>query len=365
MFILFDKIGDILGFKALIDNAISKGAKGMMVFSCDDNHFDTIQINNLLIQIKEPIWGGIFPEIIHKGIKYTKGTTLLAFKDEIPNVNIIKNISNPQTNIAKELSHMSIEDFQTMFVYVDAFSITIQRVIEELYFEFGLESNFIGGGAGSLSFIQKPCLFTNEGLLEDALVLASINHKSGVGVKHGWHSISANYQVTSAKDNTIIELDYRPAFEVYKEIVEKHSGKLFKENDFFDIAKGYPFGISTIGKEMIVRDPIKIEDNHIICVGNINEGVYINILNGKDNALISAAQEAYEIASSQINNIDVTLFIDCISRVLYLEDSFLDELEGVAKHNKNMIGALTLGEIANTKEEYLEFYNKTAVVSVF
>ena len=60
----------------------------------------------------------------------------------------------------------------------------------------------------------------------------------------------------------------------------------------------------------------------------------------------------------------MVLFIDCISRVLYLEEAFAQELSAVHEPDVPLIGALTLGEIANTGEDYLEFYNKTAVIAV-
>ena len=46
-----------------------------------------------------------------------------------------------------------------------------------------------------------------------------------------------------------------------------------------------------------------------------------------------------------------------------MEDVFLDELEAVKEKNQIVVGALTLGEIANNKKYYLEFYNKTAVIA--
>ena len=56
-------------------------------------------------------------------------------------------------------------------------------------------------------------------------------------------------------------------------------------------------------------------------------------------------------------------FIDCISRVLFMEDNFKKELEAVSD-GVFTFGALTIGEIASMGDAYLEFYNKTAVVAV-
>ncbi len=56
--------------------------------------------------------------------------------------------------------------------------------------------------------------------------------------------------------------------------------------------------------------------------------------------------------------------IDCISRVLFLEDSFVKEIDSVSNiiGDLPLVGALTLGEIANKSDTYIDFYNKTCVV---
>jgi len=114
---------------------------------------------------------------------------------------------------------------------------------------------------------------------------------------------------------------------------------------------------------MIVRDPIITQNNSLVCVGDVTENVFVSILKGKDENLINSAKKANEEAKESVDFDSFTLFIDCISRVLFLNDKFTDELEQVYDKNIITFGALTLGEIANNKSHYLEFYNKTAVVA--
>ena len=78
------------------------------------------------------------------------------------------------------------QDYKTMFVFVDGFASRISAFIESLFNTYSLELNFIGGGAGSLSMVQKPCILSNNGLLEDVAIIASIKSESGIGVRHGW-----------------------------------------------------------------------------------------------------------------------------------------------------------------------------------
>jgi hypothetical protein len=177
-----------------------------------------------------------------------------------------------------------------------------------------------------------------------------------------YSTVSGPYQVTKSDKNRIIQLNHQPAFEVYKTVVEKHSNRQFDDKNFFDIAKGYPFGINKLNSEKVVRDPIVVEeDGSLVCVGDVPENSYLDILNGDNNSLIEAAGQAKEESVKNNEKVDFSIFIDCISRVLFLQDEFVKELEAVKIENTPLFGALTLGEIANNGDSYLEFYNKTSV----
>jgi hypothetical protein len=50
--------------------------------------------------------------------------------------------------------------------------------------------------------------------------------------------------------------------------------------------------------------------------------------------------------------------------VLFLEDKFSQEINAVWSADQPLVGACTIGEIANSGSDYLEFYNKTSVVAI-
>ncbi|MBU3015160.1 FIST C-terminal domain-containing protein [Poseidonibacter lekithochrous] len=346
-------------------NNLSQSAKSILILSCDENNYNTDKMNNILKEHTIPIIGAIFPQIIYKNKNYKKGTILVPLDDYL-DILLIKNLSSSTNKVLDEKieKHYDVlsNDTKMMFVFVDALSKNINNLISTLFDNFGLSINYIGAGAGSLSFIKKPSIITNTGIHEDCAVIASSILNSEIGVKHGWTPISQALKVTKSKDNRIIELDYKPAYHAYKEIVEKYSKKSISKENFFDIAKDYPLGINKLQGDIIVRDPIILEDTSLVCIGEINENSFVSVLKGDVDSLINAALQAKEETIIKEKNYFV-LFIDCISRVLFLKEEFHKELDIVNDDEHVIIGALTLGEIANNKKHYLEFYNKTAVIA--
>ena len=370
MIIKLDKTGTVSGLNNLIDEIlINEDVKGLLVLACDENNFTPNNLDKKLQEIPLPLFGGTFPGILYKKEKLKKGT-IVAGLSQKPNIQIIHNLSD----MAVEYDDIIDERFpeigntKTMFVFFDGFSKRISALVDSLFNVFGLEFNYIGGGGGSMSMKQKPCLLTNEGLIQDSAVLAMLDMESGVGVRHGWDKISGPYKVTESDRNIIQSLDWKPAFEVYREIVEKHSGKVFTDHSFFNISKCYPFGISKLGAEVVVRDPFLLGENgSLICVGEVPQDSFVNILTGDVSSLVDAARKALALAQEVLTEKGtnkITFFMDCISRVLFLGDKFNMELNAVSDENIPLIGALTIGEIANSRKDYLEFYNKTAVVAV-
>jgi hypothetical protein len=371
MKIQLDKTGTAEALENLLTTAqADTEIQAILIMSCDANEFTKEKIDPILQKFNKPVFGGIFPEIIHQIDKLTKGT-IVAGLTKSAEVYLIPNLSDMDADY-EDIIDKKIADSlktKTMFVFVDGLAHRISALIDSLFNIFGLEMNYIGGGAGSLSFVQKPVLFTNEGLMLDAAILALTEIESGVGVSHGWIDVEGPFKVTESDRNVIKTLDWKPAFKVYKEVVEKHSGKTFSDDNFFDIAKGYPFGISKLGAEKIVRDPLSLDENDcLVCVGEVPQNVFVHILTGNIDSLVNAAKKALSLAVESLKpdlSYKTTFFIDCVSRVLFLNKEFSKELLAVSDESVQLFGALTLGEIANNGKDYLEFYNKTSVIGVF
>ncbi len=339
--------------------------KSILVLTADGTVVSKDKYDTVLLACKKPVLGGIFPEIVFEGKRYSSGTIMIGLPHEM-DVTIIRDFSSASSVSASIESQYSNVDphNKSLFIFSDCLIKDKSFLFDTLFNLFGSQPNYIGAGAGSLKFETFPCVYTNQGVLSSVAIVGIYNSNINIGVAHGWQEISEPLKVTEAESNRIISLDWKPAMEVYKSIIESHSGKLFDYSDFISSVKSYPFGISKLDSEMVVRDPFMHEEGSIYVLDKILQGSFVRILYGNKDLLIKGAKSAFERANEENLDKKSEIFIvDCISRVLFLDENYQEELNALDPDNTSF-GVLSLGEIANNGDTYLEVYNKTAVVSL-
>lgn len=369
MHVLVDRGGDISALAELMTAmAERQDVTTLLVLAADENAWTPEMLDPCLRGVSKPVFGGIFPQLLHAGERLLKGALVVGLTAPC-HVEVVEGLSDPAADFDSAMlsAFPDAPASGTMFVLVDGLARRISALIDALFNNFGLSLNYLGGGGGSLSLVQKPCVITPGGLRQDVALLAWLDLPSGVGVAHGWQSVSTAFRVTESEANVIVSLDWRPAFEVYRDIVEPHAGKTFGPDNFFDLAKAYPFGIAKLGGEVVVRDPLMADGEKLVCVGEVPTGSFVHVLHGNRDSLIAAAGEARQAAEKVFpagQTARLEFFVDCISRVLFLEDDFASELQTARVADLPLVGMLSLGEIANSGDDYLEFYNKTSVVAL-
>lgn len=311
------------------------------------------------------IAGGIFPGIIHQN-NHSDTDVLIKTFPKATKVKIFKELGESADFDFPKLQ----EDQHSALLFIDGLSGKISYFLEKTYSFYWDKIKFIGGGCGSLSLVQQPCIFSNEGFFMDAALMLFLDSDLKAGVKHGWKKISGPFVVSSAEGNVIHELNWRPAFEVYKETLLAHGIDDINPENFFSIAKAFPFGIFKEGTEDIVRDPIVTDGQSLTCVGEVTINSVVNILNGENSDLIAGAEQA-AMDAFQNTAVEDILIVDCISRSLFQADEFSNELDSISRVIKEkkvcipLEGILSLGEISSYGDGYLEFFNKTIVVGAF
>lgn len=304
------------------------------------------------------IVGAIFPRVVFGTRSFESGIIALKLSDKSC-VDVIKDMDKVG------MLHVE-ENVHSVFTIVDGLSSKLDDFLENIFFVLPEHTYIIGGGAGKMTLKQEPVIFDNHGFYQDSALVIRSSDTISLGVSHGWEPLFGPFIATDCRGHALHKINFQEAYPIYKNAVENDTCKRFNETNFFDISKSYPIGILRCGRDFIVRDPIGTDGKSLFLVGNMDTNSVISILKGNKETLIKAAKEAAlgakEHASKKSSHI---ILVDCISRLLFLEDAFVEELEAIKSvYPSEMVmwGMLTLGEIANANQEGIEFYNKTCVV---
>lgn len=370
MYLDSPSIDDIL--QAIADQAIDKDKDKdvILLFVGEDAQLNIDLLIQRLSEGQYTFLGGIFPAVI-AGETHSSSGVVLKTLPAATKPYLVKNLDQEilLPEFEQELSLSEIHEL-TALIWIDGLTSKISNFLAELYNNLGNSVRYLGGGAGSLTLKQKPCIFSPEGCFQDAAIIFFSALESQLGVQHGWQRLAGPIPATQTHRNAIAELNWENAFQVYQKAVEADCDRSITVENFFEIAKGYPFGIFKEGQEDIVRDPIiATESGNLICVGEVPENALLYILRGDTQSLISSASTAAQEATKrgQIGLFEI-LVVDCISRVLFLGENFGQELQALRNQflavdcQRSVEGVLTLGEISSYGNGFLEFLNKTIVV---
>lgn len=334
-------------------------------------------ISDLIFELNKKgidFFGGIFPGLIYGTEKYYTGAIIRALP-VIQRPVLMQGISGSEKDMQSLLESFKYLSGKnaTAFIISDFHSSNIPAFLSSIFSMLADSVEYIGCGAGFLDMEYRPCILTPDGFFEDAAVISFLDMKCSLGVHHGWEKAIGPLVVTKSEGILIKELNWRNAFEVYKEIVEADLGKEFDESNFYEISSHYPLGIYTEGGENLMREVFKpTSTGDLLCAGVVPENAVVNILKGEKLSLVNAAREALEDCFiNDIEHVEFCLLMDCIGRALFLQESFKEELmaivNGLEARNIDLIpeGVLSMGEIASMGGDIVEFLNKTIVIGVF
>ena len=261
----------------------------------------------------------------------------------------------------------------TALVLVDGLTRNICGFLAELSGVLGNVVRYIGGGAGYPDFRQRPCLFTADGPLQDTAITIVVPSDSTLGVRHGYERLVGPVVATKTRNNVICELNWRNAYEVYREVLQQECREAFVSKNTSGVLQRYPFGIIKEGEEDVLREAVSVTSSgELLCIGDIAENTVLNILRGREDRLIAASQAAArECVRHKPSERASCLVVDCVSRSVFLGSRYGEELSGIedilheAQKTLCLEGFLSVGEIASYGEGTVDYLNKTTVIGAF
>jgi hypothetical protein len=234
-----------------------------------------------------------------------------------------------------------------------------------------------GGAAGDDLKMSSTFVACGERAENDAVAIALVFSKAplGVGVCHGHAPLSPPLRVTKAEGGTVVAVDGRPAWEVWKEQTRSKAaengvdvGALRADEEGAFLLR-YEAGLSA-GDGFKIRAPLsRNADGSINFACAIAEGAVIRITESEPERQLASAREAARRARAQLGGAQVAgaLVFDCICRNLILGDDFARAVRGISEElgNVPLAGFETYGEIALDAGDMSGFHNTTSVVLAF
>ncbi|MDD3343876.1 MAG: FIST C-terminal domain-containing protein [Sulfurospirillaceae bacterium] len=305
--------------------------------------------------------GALFPRIIYENESYENGI-IVAQLNENTYMQIIPNINDTSKLYLTE-------DIKSLFLIIDGLSPKCDTFLESLYSLLPEKTKIIGSGAGKHNLQHEPVIFDGKTFYQDRAIIIYSEDSIGIGIKHGFEPLVKPLIATETEMHCLKKINFRNAFALYKEAIEKNSQHCLTTVNFNQIANHYPFGVFHFGKDYSVRSPIKTDGENLFLMGNIDQNSIMAILHSTPEQLIAAAdcatQKACEHKESPLHNICV---VECISRYLFLGDRFKEELIAIHNHFQHTVpswGMLSISQIANPNEENIQLYNKTCIIGAF
>ncbi len=321
-----------------------------------------------------PLCGAVFPALIDGACFRTRGCVLLRF-DIMPFTAIYDSLSPSHPEYDQTIRRISEDVVSrldrprggTLCMIFDSMIPTIATILDEMYLTLADRVRYMGANAGSETFQPMPCLFDNDRLVSNGALIMLLPDHPGAVTEHCYQAPEHVLSATSTEGNRIISIDWRPAFEVYQEVVKAQYDVTINRDNFYQLAVHFPFGIMRANNEIIVRMPVALEeDGSVFCVGEVSPNALLTLLKAP---AVNSLQTVEKLAiglrdlSGTLAGRSILTFY-CAGRRIHLGERAESELAEIQQATGAMqvVGALSLGEIGHSMQwGYPSFHNGAIV----
>lgn len=325
-------------------------------------------------QARLPMVGAVFPALVtDRGFAET-GAWLLCF-DAMPPTFLLADLNDgtqaAADRIAAQLppeptSRGTDEGSPLLFLIFDSLLPNIASILADLWAGVRRRVRYGGINAGSESFQPMPCLFDETRIVANGVLGLLLPAQTTALVRHGYPVAATLMQATSTEGNRIDQIDRRPAMDVYREVIKAEYGVEVTQENFYDYAVHYPFGVVAL-LDVLVRIPVGFnEDGAIFCVGEIPPNSVLRLIRAPEiescDCIPYLAQQARQDHPHKPGKPLLAFY--CAGRRLHLgthapaEIALLKIQAGMAA----LAGAVTLGEIDTHHDLGIPRFHNAAVV---
>lgn len=332
-----------------------------------------VQLIQSIFQERQiPLIGAIFPALVTSSGFRKEGGIFIGFPQR-PHWFIVESLNGDAGEISKVIAdnaeaamNYCVSSDVQLFLILDGMLSSIGSILVRLFDRLRRRCAYSGVCAGSESFIPKVCLFDNHRLISNGAIGIVFDRDPKITVHHGYpvsHGVSKSpMRATSAYGNRIDKIDGVPAMFVYKNLMACEFGINLTNENFYEYAVHYPFGlVQTL--EILVRIPVNFgSDGSIHCVGEVPPNSILRLLRAPTLDQSTCVSTLAEMLQSSENG-PLAVFY-CAGRRMHFGDQAQLELQRLqTKSNaKDIFGALSLGEIGTDPDFGIPVFHNAALV---
>ena len=271
--------------------------------------------------------------------------------------------------VAACLDRVDDTGHRVLLLLTDGLAGDQQEIVRGAYGVVGAAVPLVGGCAGDNLAMESTLVFDGEQVLENAIVAVALASDAplGIGVSHGWRRVGSPMLVSASSGTRVLTLDDEPALDVYLRVLNAPEAAHYDQTAFTQFAQTHPLGVSRrSGEEVRFVADADFVDRSLGCIAPVPQGGLAWIMEGDDESVLAATDQACASALSQLDGHAPLGFVafDCIARRGVLgDDGIQREVERIALQagGAPVAGFYTYGEIARTRGTG-GFHNQTLVV---
>lgn len=344
-----------------------------LVAEADRQHLPLLQAACRERQL--PLMGGVFPALITPSGFESHGVCLccLAQRPEFflldPDALGVGGTAIAQATLKALEATPPGGDQPTLFMVFDGLLPDIASRLDEVYLELADRVKYAGVNAGSETFTPIECVFTTDACVAGGVLGMLWPSDVQTVVEHGYPAPDRFVLATTTAGNRVAQIDWRPAFDVYQQLIRDHYGVALTPDNFYQYGVHFPLGLVRASDQVLIRIPVGLEpDGSLICIGEVPENSMLMLMQAPppdDPACMARVVSA--LPPQDPDKCAPLLVFYCAGRRLHMAAGAAQELATLARHTgaRSVVGALTLGEIGTGAHGgYPLFHNAALVISV-
>ena len=260
------------------------------------------------------------------------------------------------------------DELAAVFVLADGFDVKGSALADGLTEGTGGSAVITGGLAGDGSRFQRTWVLVDghpRTSYVSAVGLFGSAIEVGNGSDGGWTILGPERVITRSEGNELLELDGRPALELYKTYLgDRVSG-------LPGTALLFPLGIRAGAPDdpLLIRTVMSVDEERqsMTFTDDVPEGSTAQLMRGTTERLVDAAQTAAARARPEGHEPGLAILVSCAGRRMYLGQRVEEELEAVRSELSptcRLVGFYSYGELAPVSTGSCSLHNMTMTITV-